>query len=127
MSPPSSLGQGEKGCCSFLQSHGAPAPTGSHWRPQPQGAGATVEHGGTPKYRRLLHLRRQLLQPGVFQPADLCLDAGQAVTHYFQRTLTFLTQSTGRVPPAPEQEQHIMHLALSHKRQRWKIYRSTGL
>lgn len=47
-----------------------------------------VEHW---TFQRLLRLGRQQLQPGLFWPADLCLSAGQAVTHCFWRALTFFT------------------------------------
>lgn len=114
---PAPSGQVKSATAAFPNPTGHPHPWGATGDPRPRGWSHSRAWWDT-KLQKASPPQEagQLLQPGMFWPADLCLDAGQAVTPLFQRTLTFLTQSTGQVPPAPERERCIVHLALSHKR-----------
>lgn len=85
---PAPLGSG-KGHRSAPQPHGALHPPGAAGDPSLKGLEPQWRMVRHWTFQRLLHLGRQQLQPGLFWPADLCLCAGQAVTHHFCRTLTF--------------------------------------
>lgn len=56
---PAPSGRVERATAAFPSPMGHPHPWGATGDPQPQRAGTTVERGGRPNCRRLLHMRRQ--------------------------------------------------------------------